>query len=181
MISARVSLAWLTGLSCRHFLGTRSAPNAQAWRVLIALLALAAGAAVYAWARPMGHAQWAPWLGLAGGTVAMPAWVGALPSLLHVLAFGMLSAALLPEHSRAGPAACIAWGALNLLAEGAQHPLAQAALVEPLTALPGGMPLARYVAQGRFDPLDLVAAIAGTVLGLFLLRLGSPPVAGASA
>jgi hypothetical protein len=134
----------------------------------VALLALVVGVCLYAWWRPLGQAQWAPWLGMGQGNLRPAGWAGALPTLLHVLAFGLLTAVLLPARSMARTLACIAWGVVNGLAECAQHPGLQILVQPALTPWP---PLARYLAQGRFDPLDLGAALLGTLLALALLRL----------
>lgn len=148
-------------------------PDALLW--LVALSALAAGVLLYAWWRPLGQAQWAPWLGQPRAEWRPAAWAGALPTLLHVLAFGLLTAVLLPARSVARTLACVAWGMVNGLAECAQHPALQGLLGPALAPWPA---LARYLGQGRFDPLDLGAALVGTLLALALLRWRSPVEAG---
>ncbi len=155
--------------TCRESLSAGRAPAGTVLRVM-ALLALAIGAWVYLVARPPGTTMLLPphWhlgghlQGLAG---ALP-WAasGWLPSLLHPWAFGLMSAACLPR-GRSQPAACLAWGAVNVVFELGQHPALAAPLAQALhhLAWPGADALSRYFLQGSFDTADLLAVAAGTL------------------
>jgi hypothetical protein len=143
---------------------------------LAGLAALLLGAAIYALDRNPAHAMlmaalWppaqvaqAPLFGWAGG------W---LPSLLHALAFGCLSATFLAPRSRGPYIACLAWAAANVAFEFGQHEALAARLVEWSAALGGdtlaGRALAAYFAQGRFDWQDVAAACAGSLLAMGLV------------
>jgi hypothetical protein len=133
-------------------------------------LALALGVLVYGTDRPAGQAQWAPWLGGQAGSPWFGAWGGSLPTALHVLAFSLWTAALLPPASPWRLAGCAGWTVLNLLAEAAQQAQAQALWTGWLTpphaagatdSHPVLHAVAAYAARGQFDPLDLVAALLG--------------------
>ncbi len=108
----------------------------------LAVLALAAGVAVYTWARPA----------LAGS--AQLAWLGPLPSALHSLAFTLALGLVLARSRAQMLAVASGWTVLNAVVEACQHPL----LHSRLPAL-----WARHWA-GQFDPLDLLAtALAAAV------------------
>ena len=88
-----------------------------------------------------------------------------LPSALHVYAFILLTVICLPRGPGYLLTACLGWLAIEWLFEFAQHPLLQ----QPVTALVpewfDGIPLLEagrgYFIGGRFDPLDLAAAVVG--------------------
>ena len=151
--------------------------------LLIGALALAIGLLVYLTDRATGHAQWLPampgWAasGSFGSFGAIGAW---LPSLAHVLGFSLLSAAWLPPPAH--PAACASWCVIDLGFECGQHasvaPLLAAWLAQWSPGLPGAEALQRYFLRGRFDPLDLLACIAGAGLALMILRWPRRPHSG---
>jgi hypothetical protein len=88
-----------------------------------------------------------------------------LPSFVHVFAFSLFTAAVLPPQRRLADAACVVWAAVNLLFEIGQHPRLQPLLSE----LPWA-PLARYFRQGVFDPGDIAAALLGALAAALVLR-----------
>jgi hypothetical protein len=143
----------------------------------IGAAALALGLLVYASTRDARHSLLLPSVSPLAGLISFGAAGGWLPSFVHPVAFGLWSAAALPARHAAGAWACVAWGAVNLLFEGGQHPAVAAPLTAALLGNGGARPsaaaqvLAGYFAQGRFDPLDMVAAVAGSATAVALLRL----------
>lgn len=108
----------------------------------IAALALAAGCAVYAVARPTSL------FALAEASM-FPAWTAALPSLLHTFAFALLLAGVVARRA-AAVRLVVGWGVIELAAEFAQR------------AGPVAVP-------GTFDWLDVAAVVLGTALALHLV------------
>jgi hypothetical protein len=129
---------------------------------LAAALALGAGAAVYAVARPPGIAALFP-AALAAGIASGP-WAGPLPTLLHTFAFALLAGAL--ARTRRGAAAlCGLWLAVEAALEAGQAdgPAAW------LTGLPLPDAVTAFFRAGTFDPLDLAAAALGAAAALALV------------
>lgn len=168
---------------------TPAAPRCEAtsagWRVLAATLligatALVLGLLVYLADRDPARSallgsSWPAWrlawFGAAGG------W---LPTLLHTFGFGLLSAAAWPPHRAAARWSCVFWALVNLLFELGQHPAWQRPLAAAVDSLDdrwgAAAATARLLAQGRFDPGDLVAAAAGAALAMAWLSLCSRAV-----
>lgn len=104
-----------------------------------------------------------------------------LPSFIHPLAFGLLSAAAGPRSASPAYGACAAWWVVNVVFEIAQHPSIRVALADAVpSSLGRTWPmrlLANYLDHGTFDLLDIAAATAGGLcacLVLFLVhRLGA--------
>jgi hypothetical protein len=132
--------------------------------VAAALLALALGALVYATDRdPVSTArQGPPLFGALGG------W---LPDFVHPFAFGLLSAVWLSRRPWPAYGACAAWFTVDALFEIGQHAAVAPALAHAVSAVPGvGGGLAGFFMHGTFDPLDLVAAGAGTLAAVAFVQ-----------
>jgi hypothetical protein len=126
-----------------------------------ATMALAAGAAVY----------------LCRGFAPLPAlvaWTGALPTLLHTVAFAGLSLAVTAPWPRLAPLVCAGW----LVLEGGFEVLQIDAVAASLqsSVLARDVPLFAAYLRGTFDPLDLAAALAGTLAAAWLARRGAAGV-----
>lgn len=141
--------------------------------VSMAALALLLGALVYLTDRNPSHALLLPNLRVRADGVSFGAWGQWLPSFVHPLAFGLLTAAC--WSSAAGPryAACLVWGLVNIAFEVGQHPsfsrLWADALLTGEASGPLMEPLARYFVWGTFDPFDIVAAVLGSLVAAFVL------------
>jgi hypothetical protein len=102
-----------------------------------------------------------------------------LPALAHTAGFGLLTAAVLPPRGRWALAGCVFWGLVNVLAEVGQLPrvdqLLAALLVDTLGDGRAVAFVAQYFTLGTFDPLDVAAAVAGTLVALLVLRAWPPP------
>lgn len=133
-----------------------------------AAAALAAGALIYALARPvpaalLPRALHAP----QPQAVALRPLTGALPTFLHVFAFSLATIAVVGGGRHAAVCSCVAWTAVNALFEIGQHPDVVQAIARSL----GGHPAYR---AGTFDPNDLVAAGLGGVLAFVVACRPSP-------
>lgn len=149
---------------------------------IMAGLALGIGTAVYLLDRPAGSAwlippAWqsaapAPWFGRAGP------W---LPSLVHAFAFSVLTALALPERPWRAAVACLAWAAIDTLAELGQHAAVSGALAAALATAfdgaAGALRLGRYFTMGTFDLADLAAGWAGSAFAFVALRRWLPRAA----
>jgi hypothetical protein len=143
---------------------------------LAGLVALGLGLAVYVADRDGSGAALVPVVAAMAGV----GWFGAagawLPTFTHTLAFSLFSAAALPARSPWPVFACAGWCAVNVAFEMGQHPALQRPLADALIATGGANAevrlLARYFSLGRFDPLDIVAAIGGALAaGAFIALL----------
>lgn len=96
-----------------------------------------------------------------------------LPSLAHVLAFSLFSAALLAPRAGWQYGACAFWLALNAAFEVGQHPQVRGPLAESLRHSLGQGPVARalenYFLRGTFDVGDLAAAALGAAMAAAIL------------
>lgn len=153
-------------------------PRGDAVLVISAGVALALGLLVYvsdrdpsrSWLLPAFASTTtpahAPWFGLLGQ------W---LPSAMHPLAFGLLSAVLLPARGVARPAACLAWALVNALFELGQHPRFSGRIAQALHATEGPawlvQPVSNFFVRGTFDVADLAATALGALLALGVLHL----------
>ena len=156
---------------------TAAAAQAPVWSgsarlVALAGLALATGVVLYQvdrglWRAP-GSAVFAA--GLLFGTLGQ--W---LPSFLHTLAFSLLTAAVPADRARPAYGACVAWWAVNVAFEAAQHPQLSAPLAAQLRDTFGpwwpARRLANYFLAGTFDAGDIVAATLGACVAAALLWL----------
>lgn len=132
----------------------------------IALLGL--GSLVYIFQRPPGTVACLPEaLSFASGRVDAGNPWGWLPDLCHAAGFGLLTAVAWGVHRRGAVGVAAAWGGIDAVAECFQHP-SLAVLLPPVTHAGGrsggtSMVLA-YFHNGTFDPLDLLAFLAGSAL-----------------
>ncbi|MDP1899631.1 MAG: hypothetical protein Q8K96_04165 [Rubrivivax sp.] len=140
---------------------------------LTGLLVLAAGLLLYWIERDVSRALLIPRfdaLHMPGRPGAMAGW---LPSLLHTMGFGLLTAAALPRRSAWRLGACAAWCVVNIGFEIGQHPALSAPLADALLARAGEGPvtqaLAAYFRQGRFDTRDIAATLGGALVAAALL------------
>ena len=108
--------------------------------------ALLLGCVIYLCARPFS-------LFYIGGDVSIPL-IGQLPTFLHTLAFALASAIIVSRHEYA---AIWSWGAIEALAELAQHELFPAA----------GM-LLSYRESSTFDPLDLLSILVALWIAILV-------------
>lgn len=156
----------------------RAQARAPGQLLAFGLLALAAGALVYATSRDPARVALMPAaLRLDAWPWRVGAWAGWLPSFCHPLAFSLFSAALLPRGARSAFAACAGWWVLNLAFEFAQHPALSHRIAEALSGLGpagGSGALAGYLVNGTFDPADLAAATAGALVAAVLVRRTAP-------
>src|SRR5689334_23771498 len=127
-------------------------PSAPRWRssVLLAAAALLTGYALYAVARPRTHwfLLWHVTPSLEPRASSISWLIGSAPSFLHTLAFALLLALAVGGDRGRRYAACLAWGAIEILSELAQLPSV------------GGL------LAGTFSVVDLVAVILGTAVAI---------------
>ncbi len=155
----------------------------NAWAlVAIGGAALLLGLAVYLADRDPARVALLPDLRVFGGR----RWFGVLgqwlPSFVHPFAFALFTAAALEPASRWRMWACVAWGAVNVAAEAGQHPAVSGRVADAIHAQfgAGGFAdaVAGYFARGRFDPLDIAAAVLGASAAALTLK-ALQPAAGA--
>ena len=133
-----------------------------------ALLALAAGVGVYLLAR--GQHPLLP---------VIAQWSGPVPTLLHTVGFVLLCLAVVAPWPKLAPAVCAGW----LLLESASEALQIDAVAQSpiLRSLADAAPVVRAYLSGSFDPLDVVAAAAGTlVAAAAFARLRTLPSGGSA-
>lgn len=120
-----------------------------------AAMALAAGAVVYL------CRGFAP-------LSALVAWTGALPTLLHAAAFTGLCLAVTRPWPRLAPLVCAFW----IIVEGGFEVLQIDAVAGALqsSAAAARVPFLAAHLRGTFDPLDVAAAVAGTLAAALLAR-----------
>lgn len=98
-----------------------------------------------------------------------------LPSFAHAFAFSLLTAAALPAGAAQGYAACVFWGAVNVLCEFGQHAAIREHLAAALQHHFGRAPpvqwAADYFLRGTFDVGDLIAACLGALGAAGMLHL----------
>jgi hypothetical protein len=142
--------------------------------VVLGGAALAAGMLVYIGDREAGRTMLLPSMAaLHGGPFFGPLgqW---LPSLAHVLAFSLFSAALLARQPAWERGACAFWFVVNAAFEIGQHPQVRGPLVDALEHAFGPGAFARalenYFTRGTFDVGDLVAAAIGATLAAGILQ-----------
>jgi hypothetical protein len=143
------------------------------------LLVLALGLLLYWVERDVSHTLLIPRFDALQARGHLQAVAGWLPSLMHTLAFGLLTAAALPPHGAWRLGAVAAWAATNIAFEIGQHPAVSARLADALLGRsePGvtARALAAYFRQGRFDVNDISAAVGGALIAAaFLLWLDRP-------
>lgn len=175
------SLVLSAGIAkCVESANRTTVARAKAWRrpaslAAIGCAAFALGLLVYLTDRDASKAAFIPTLTWLAGSNVFGALGGWLPSFVHTFAFSLFTAAVLSQRSVPRYGACIAWFAVNVAFELGQHPLVSVRLAEMLNGGLGGLPLTRplasYLASGRFDPGDIVAALLGALAAGAMLRL----------
>ena len=148
----------------------------SAWLLGIGSVFFLAGSLVYLTSRPLG-------LDLLGRTeplvdLSAATWLvhlrDALPTLAHVVAFSLSTAACLPPGRLAAVGACVAWAGINVVFELGQQRRLSALLCGGDVGLdridPIGPLLCRYFVNGQFDRLDLAFALIGAGLAYLLIR-----------
>jgi hypothetical protein len=149
--------------------------KAVSWRLASAVIALSAAVAVYSLARLQPPALLQPLKATQTALLAHPGLFGSLPSLLFTLAMGLLLAVFAGSPA-AARLHCSLWTGLALLLELTQHPLVAAPLAD---RLPGFVhesiwaTIGPYWTRGVFDPVDLLATLAGGAIALLLIATTS--------
>ena len=97
-----------------------------------------------------------------------------LPSFAHPFAFSLLTVAVLAPNTAPRYGVCASWAAIDVAFELGQHRdiaghLA-GFLLNDIGAMPLTRPLARYFVHGTFDPLDMAAAVMGSIAAAAVLR-----------
>lgn len=152
--------------------GCSQAAAAPRRGLLLAFGMLAAGLAIYAFARTPDSA-WLPaaWrfplAGVAGGVGLL----GSAPSFLHACAFSLLTA--VAAGSTRYAAICAAWAGINALFELGQHPTVAPALIAALPDWFAQVPLldrvGAFFGGGTFDRTDMAAAALGALVAWYWL------------
>ncbi len=140
--------------------------------MLTGTAALVLGFAYYVFARPPGSTVMPlPSPGHWWHVAAQWPVLDALPSLLHVFAFSLLTVAVIGWRRHVAWLVPGAWLLLDAVFEGLQAPPVRAWLDGlPLSGLTGTLPAGR----GTFDPLDLAALFVGAALaGVAIARMES--------
>jgi hypothetical protein len=131
---------------------------------------LAAGFAIYATARPATVFAFFPH---ASDPVALPAWLrwmlGPAPTFVHVVAFSLMSGAVIGRTRRQIYGVCAAWAVIEVGFELAQHPAFRNWLTQHGAFVLQISLLGSYLAHGTFDLGDLVAALVGAALAAWIL------------
>lgn len=145
--------------------------------VALALLALTIGAFVYLLDRPAGSTQLIPavlQLSRDGRSVfgSPGEW---LPSLVHIYAFILLTAAITRPSTRNLLVVCMGWLSLETFFELIQHPVFIEFFAGRTSGWQAGTPglaaVHDYAAAGVFDPLDLGALVLGAAAAYVTARL----------
>ena len=141
------------------------------WRFGIAGTALLAAVAVYCLARiypPEFLTPFQSTIPILAGQVGL---FGSAPSFLYMFAIGLVvgSCAATPASARTH---CLIWLGLALLLEVSQHPI----IAKPLSSwLADTLSISTWVViepyweRGVFDPLDMIATVAGGLAALTIL------------
>lgn len=106
-------------------------------------------------------------------------WLGAAPTLLHVVALSLLMGATTAPGRRGAIVICATWVGVNALFELGQAPAAAAAISNWLGVHCDAFACrrsAQFFLRGTFDVLDLVAALLGGGIAWRLLRAATVPV-----
>lgn len=149
--------------------------NFTAWLLIFAGLCLSLAIAVYCLARSQPPEFFAPMLATRSELVAFTGIFGSAPSFLYTLALGLIIGYCAAPRSSA-KFHCLAWTGLCMLLEFSQHPhLASGVLSRLGELLPDQslQLLGRYWARGTYDPVDLLATLAGGLLATALIWLST--------
>jgi hypothetical protein len=134
------------------------------------LACLAAGFAIYATARPATALAFLPH---ASHPEALPHWLkaalGPAPTLVHVMAFSLLSAAVIARTARDCWRVCAAWAAIEVAFEYLQYPAVRSWLSQHCAVALRLPLLGNYIYHGSFDLDDLIAAVVGAACAAALM------------
>jgi len=142
------------------------------WRLAIASTALLAAVAVYCLARVYPPQLLTPLQSTIPILAGQAGLFGSAPSFLYIFAIGLIvsSCASTPASARTH---CLIWLGLALLLEISQHP----AIAQPLVlwfadtlSVSAWEFIEAYWNQGVFDPLDMIATVAGGLAALIILH-----------
>ena len=153
-------------------------PNAPAQSTLIirdprslraALGWLALGILVYAVARPPTVLLAMPPTWNLASVTPFSRLLGSVPTLIHVVAFSLLSASIVGATVRRIIMLCAAWLAVELACEFSQHLVVRAWLLRHANLI-DWLPYVRiYLARGTFDWGDVLAALLGAAFTAWTL------------
>jgi hypothetical protein len=135
--------------------------HSSQWLFGLGFLALSLGTLIYLVFRPQGSSYISHYLSFYQPELAIP-FVNNLPSFVHVFAFSLLLASVLPK-GRYVLQVCLFWLGLNVFFECLQYPEIVATEHFPII-------LKRYVA-GTFDYLDIVASAVGAWAAYGVIRV----------
>lgn len=141
------------------------------WLLVLASLSLFLALAVYCLARSYPPEFLSPFLATRSELVAFTGVFGSAPSLLYTLALGLFIGFCAAPRPLA-KFHCLAWTGVCVLLELSQHPQLSASLLSRLGRLLPDTSLqliSPYWARGTFDPLDLLATLAGGLLATILI------------
>lgn len=141
------------------------------WRIGIAVVSVLAAIAVYVFARTYPPELLTPWHAINADLAAYTDVFGSAPSFLYTLALGLLISACAPNRSSAR-IHCFVWIGLAILLELSQARIIAESIVVWLSdSLPNAVwvIVEPYWSRGVFDPLDLLASVAGGAVALVLL------------
>lgn len=148
--------------------GLKSCIELAAEPLATAALAMLMGVGCYVWLRPLPAAFLPEGWHHPMAHALPPLLTGAAPTFVHTLAMSLLLMVAAGTSQRLAKAAvCAAWCGLELACEVAQHPSVGQALLAAwptdMGAVWGYAALAGFVRSGTFDPLDVAAALLGSM------------------
>ena len=141
------------------------------WRLVVASTALLAAVAVYCLVRINPPELLTPFQPTIPILVAQTGLFGSAPSFLYIFAIGLIvgSCASTPASARTH---CLIWLGLALLLEISQHPVIADPLISWLADtlfVSAWEVIGPYWMRGVFDPLDMIATVAGVLVALIIL------------
>lgn len=146
------------------------------WReIVIGLLALGLGVALYVLDRPASQTYFVPdALSLFEQTPSVFGALGNhLPTFLHVFALCLITCGVLGSGLREAAVVCLLWLLVDVFFELGQHQDIAHKIVPYLPNWFKGIPFlentADYFVQGRFDPVDLIAILFGAIASFLLI------------
>lgn len=144
--------------------------------VSVAMLVLTVAGLVYVLDRPSGSAYLLPQFLRPGskGIQVFGELGNSLPSLAHAFAMSIFTGLVLPRTRGFAALACGCWATIDSLFELGQHrsvaPVILNAIGDRFRGVPVLDHLGLYLENGVFDPVDLVAGLAGALLAFGVLR-----------
>ena len=145
--------------------------NSPAWLLILAGLCLSLAIGVYCLARIYPPELLSPLRATRSELVALSGVFGSAPSFLYTLALGLVIG-LCSAPRAAATFHCLAWTGLCMLLEISQHSSLSARVLSGLDNLlpDSGLQLVGpYWSRGVFDPVDLLATLAGGLLATALI------------